>query len=331
MSRASEGPARSVALIAPLAVIAGLIAAVLCYHPEPARPVVALTVASGKDAGVAGSGAPPCGNDDLAAVAESQDQAMGDAIAYLRVMNTTDGACSVPSGPPELTVVRGDEDQHLRVVPGNRQTGVSSVPDGETIVLAPFRSVTAAVEWKAGQQADAEEKTSITLAFGEVSALPVHVGANAAADGLLATDPGMDVIVSGFSQAALGPLRGGDASGAAEDVDPALDEPCMLAKDDSDDKDDAGGAPADATLTLRNVGLHPCIPPALVTLDEAGSGGTVDDGSLLSTASVYGRYHALAVGGRVSYRAASKDRPNWFLRHYGSWRPESVARLSIVE
>ena len=47
MSRASEGPARSVALIAPLAVIAGLIAAVLCYHPEPARPVVALTVASG--------------------------------------------------------------------------------------------------------------------------------------------------------------------------------------------------------------------------------------------------------------------------------------------
>lgn len=331
MSRVSGGPVRAVALIAPLAVVAGLIVAVLCYHPEPERPVVSLTVASGKDAGVAGSGAPPCGNDDLAAAAESQDQAMGDAIAYLRVMNTTDGACSIPSGSPELTVVRGDEDQHLRVVPGNRQTGVSSVPDGETIVLAPFRSVTAAVEWKAGQQAGAEEETAITLAFGEVSALPVHVGANAAADGLLVTDPGMDVIVSGFSQAALGPLRGGDASGTAGDGDPALDEPCMLAKDDAGDKDDAGGAPAGATLTLRNVGLHPCIPPALVTLDEAGSGGTVDDGSLLSTASVYGRDHALAVGGRVSYRAASEDRPNWFLRHYGSWRPEPVARLSIVE
>ncbi|KAB7790652.1 hypothetical protein [Bifidobacterium leontopitheci] len=220
------------------------------------------------DAGdAASSAARPCKSDGLEAVAEYPMVAMGHAIVYVRIMNTSSvSACSLPADVPQLTMTRAGEDQKFHIIHENEQTGVTEAGIGGKVTLPPLWSTTVAVQWAVSQQVDTDAKATLTLTMGGAR-VKVKPGATVKTIGeVIVTDPGLDIKLSGLGTPTLGSAIGPDQGVSVWGTDRS--EPCRLSVAA------AGRSAGTRSVTLTNIGLLPCHAPRFITAGAARPSGT---------------------------------------------------------
>ncbi|MBW3088184.1 hypothetical protein KIH77_05495 [Bifidobacterium sp. 82T24] len=84
----------------------------------------------------------------------------------------------------------------------------------------------------------------------------------------------------------------------------------------------------DRSVVVTNVGLHPCVPPEIPAIapNHEHSSDALNTSTAFTANRTFTETTPLAPGIPITYarNPHAPDKPNWFLRHYGSWRPKAV-------
>lgn len=297
-----------------------------------------------------------CKPENIHAVAESSNAAMGTGGMSVRFANVSDHPCRIAGATPKFTMVRGGTNLELRQLPqpddGSSDNGETSlkiayIPNGKTEILASYESVTAFVSWKISQQIDRTAPISLTAALPQLGEIAVAPGINASNSDIISTDPGLDIIVSALTMPEF----------ISSNDDPLQDssrtEPCRFTIEDF--RTDSPGSsssgensdPRSLSLTLRHLGLQPCKPDSIIAIAAASNPGHPTEilsisqsaaaSSTSPTARTAAKKNLLAPGKDITYSyTCGQEQPvrrpsSWVAAHYGSWKPAPIDVVPLTK
>jgi hypothetical protein len=297
-----------------------------------------------------------CKPENIRAVAESSNAAMGTGGMSIRFANVSGHPCRITGATPKLTMVRGGTNLELRQLPqpddrssdnGETSPRIAYIPNGKTEILASYESATAFVSWKISQQVDRAAPISLTATLPQLGEIAVVPGANASNGNIISTDPGLDITVSTLTMPEF----------ISPNDDPLQDssrtEPCRFAIEDfradspGPSSSGEGSGPLSLSLTLRHLGLQPCKPDSIIAIAAAGNPSRPTE--ILSISQSTAASPALSADGtavKKNLLAPGKDiiysytceqgqpvrRPtSWIAEHYGSWKPAPIDMVPLPE
>lgn len=297
-----------------------------------------------------------CKPENIRAVAEYFNAAMGTGGMSIRFANVSDHPCRITGATPKLTMVRGGTNMKFRQLPlpdyrssGNDETNpkIAYIPNGKAEILASYESATVSVNWQISQQIDRTAPISLTAALPQLGEIAIVPGTNASNGDVISTDPGLDITVSTLTMPSF----------ISPNDDPLQDssrvEPCRFAIEDfradppASSSSGEGSGPRSLSLTLRHLGLQPCKPDSIIAIAAANnpsyptellsiSQSTVASPTL-STDGATAKKNLLAPGKNIIYSYTCGQEqpvrrpPSWVAEHYGSWKPAPIDVVPLPE